>query len=92
MTIKIKKLKNKVRSLERRLKQLEAAKSVSNKKRAYTIEEHCEMWAYGRNTIYNEIDCGNLKTIKVGRRRLITEEQEEQYRKLKEKQSQKQKA
>ena len=54
------------------------------KKRAYTIDEHCEMWGYGRNTAYNEIARGELETIKVGRRRLITEEQEERYRKRKE--------
>lgn len=54
------------------------------KKRAYTIDEHCEMWGYGRNTAYNEISLGKLESIKVGRRRLITEEQEERYRKLKE--------
>jgi len=59
--------------------------SNTNRKRAYTIDEHCEMWSYGRNTAYNEIARGELETIKVGRRRLITEEQEERYRKRKEK-------
>ena len=59
--------------------------STTIKKRAYTIDEHCEMWSYGRNTAYNEIARGELETIKVGRRRLITEEQEERYRKRKEK-------
>ncbi len=57
------------------------------KKRAYTIDQHCEMWNYGRNTAYNEIANGELETIKVGRRRLITEEQEERYRQRKEKKS-----
>ena len=54
------------------------------KKRAFTIDEHCEMWGYGRNTAYNEIASGELESFKVGRRRLITVEQEEKYRKRKE--------
>ena len=53
-------------------------------KRAYSIDQHCEMWGYGRNTAYKEIANGELETIKVGRRRFVTVEQEERYRKRKE--------
>jgi len=53
---------------------------------AYTIDEWCEMWDCGRNSAYNEIANGNLETIKIGRCRRITREQNERYRKLKESQ------
>ena len=55
-------------------------------KNAFTINEWCRMWNCGRNTAYNEIAKGYLKTIKMGRCRRITREQNEDYRKLKESQ------
>jgi excisionase family DNA binding protein len=55
-------------------------------KNAFTIDEWCRMWSCGRNTAYNEIAKGLLQTIKIGRCRRITREQNERYRKLKESQ------
>ena len=44
---------------------------------AFTIDEFRHRnGGICRGTVYNEIARGNLKTIKVGRRRLITAEQE----------------
>lgn len=40
-------------------------------KRAFTIEEAMEVSGLGRDLIYAEINRGNLKTLKIGRRRLI---------------------
>lgn len=51
---------------------------------AFTIEEWCRMWKCGRNTAYNEIASGELESIKIGRCRRITKEQNERYRKRKE--------
>ncbi len=56
-------------------------------KRAFSIDEFSKRWGWGRNTTYNLIACGELGSIKAGKRRLITAEQEEQFRKLKESQS-----
>ena len=56
-------------------------------KRAYSIEEFSERWGWGRNTTYNLIASGELGSIKAGRRRLITAEQEEEFRKRKEAES-----
>jgi len=53
-------------------------------KRAYSIDEFSERWGWGRNTTYNLIARGELGSIKVGKRRVITLEQEEAFRKLKE--------
>lgn len=48
--------------------------------RAITIEQFAERWSIGRNSVYNAIARGELKTIKIGNRRLITFEQEEAFR------------
>lgn len=48
--------------------------------RAFTVDEFCERWRIGRNTFYNLVARSELKTIKVGRRRLVTREQEELFR------------
>ncbi len=57
---------------------------ASNPKRALSIEEFAERWSIGRNSVYNAIARGELGSIKVGKRRVITLEQEEAFRKLKE--------
>jgi len=61
--------------------------SETTKKLAFSIDEHCQLWGYGRNTAYNEIANGELESCKIGRRRVITAEQEERYRKRKESQA-----
>lgn len=43
---------------------------------AWSYDEFCYRHDLSRNSIYNEISRGNLKTIVVGRRRLITVQQE----------------
>lgn len=55
---------------------------TSNPKRALSIEEFAERWSIGRNSVYNAIARGELGSIKVGKRRVITLEQEEAFRKL----------
>ena len=42
-----------------------------SKKIAYSIPEFCVVASIGRTLVYNEIASGRLKTVKVGRRRLI---------------------
>lgn len=56
-------------------------------KRALTIEEFAERWSIGRNSVYNAIARGELQSVKIGKRRVITLEQEEAFRELMEKQS-----
>jgi excisionase family DNA binding protein len=56
----------------------------SESKRALTIEEFAERWRIGRNSVYNAIARGELGSVKIGKRRVITMEQEEAFRKLKE--------
>ena len=41
-------------------------------KRGYSVNDLVTMYGISRQTIYNEINNGNLKTFKIGRRRLIT--------------------
>lgn len=57
---------------------------TSQPKRALTIEEFAERWSIGRNSVYNAIARGELGSVKIGKRRVITLEQEEAFRKLKE--------
>lgn len=49
-------------------------------KRALTIEEFAERWSIGRNSVYNAIARGDLGSVKIGKRRVITMEQEEAFR------------
>jgi excisionase family DNA binding protein len=56
----------------------------SELKRALSIEEFAERWSIGRNSVYNAIARGELGSVKIGKRRVITLEQEEAFRKLKE--------
>jgi|GEM_PF-1522228 len=56
-------------------------------KRALSIEEFAERWSIGRNSVYNAIARGELGSVKIGKRRVITLEQEEAFRQLKESQS-----
>jgi len=57
---------------------------IFESKRALTIEEFAERWGIGRNSVYNAIARGELGSVKIGKRRVITLEQEEAFRKLKE--------
>ena len=56
-------------------------------KRALTVEEFGERWNLGRNSVYNAIARGELQSVKIGKKRLITLEQEEEFRLLMEKKS-----
>jgi len=42
-----------------------------NGKLSYSIKEFAKLNGLARGTVYSEINAGRLKTIKVGRRRLI---------------------
>jgi hypothetical protein len=56
-------------------------------KRAFSIDEFSDRWGWGRNTTYNLIASGDLKSMKVNKRRVITVEQEEEFRQHMEKKS-----
>lgn len=49
-------------------------------KRALTVEEFAKRWSIGRNSVYNAIARGELGSVKIGKRRVITLEQEEAFR------------
>jgi excisionase family DNA binding protein len=46
------------------------------KKAASSISTFCERHDIGRSTVYEEIKKGRLRAVKVGRRTLITDEDE----------------
>jgi excisionase family DNA binding protein len=48
-------------------------------KRAFSIDEFSERWGWGRNTTYDLINKGRLKSAKVGRRRVITRQHEADF-------------
>jgi excisionase family DNA binding protein len=48
-------------------------------KRAFSIDEFSKRWGWGRNTTYNLIGSGKLKSAKVGTRRVITTSQEAEF-------------
>lgn len=48
-------------------------------KQAYSIDEWCARWGLGRNSAYNLIAAGKLKSSKVGRRRIITAKQDQEF-------------
>ena len=52
-----------------------------SERKAWSIEEWRAMYGLGRNSVYALIASDKLPTIKVGRRRLITVEGDEQFRK-----------
>lgn len=41
-------------------------------RRAYDLKGFCEIFSIGRTKVYQEIREGKLKTLKVGRRTIIT--------------------
>ena len=45
----------------------------------YSIDDICELSGTGRDLVYSEINKGNLKSAKVGRRRIIRPEAAEQW-------------
>jgi excisionase family DNA binding protein len=49
-------------------------------RRALSVDEFAKRWGIGRNAVYDAIGRGELDTIKIGKRRLITLEQEEAFR------------
>lgn len=50
-------------------------------RRAWSLEEHRAMYGLGRASQYNLIAKGILPTVKAGRRRLVTVEGDQQFRK-----------
>ena len=49
---------------------------------AYSIDEWRARYGLGRNTVYDLIANGRLKTSKIGRRRIITIQQDQDFREL----------
>lgn len=45
----------------------------------YTMQEACDYLRIKRNTLYKLIDSGKLKTFMIGRRRLTTSENLEEF-------------
>ena len=46
---------------------------------SFSADEFCHRHNVGRNTFYNEINRGRLKTMKVGRTRRVTAEAEREW-------------
>ncbi len=54
-------------------------KPQTTDKRAFSIAEFSKRWGWGSNTTYNLINAGTLKSVKIGRRRIITAKQESDF-------------
>ena len=50
-----------------------------NERVSFSVNEAAELIGVSRVTVYNQIAAGNLGSIKVGRRRLITRDQIEAF-------------
>lgn len=48
-------------------------------KRAYTIAEFCHAFPVGRSTTYKEIKSRRLKSVKLGRKRIILHDDAEAW-------------
>lgn len=53
--------------------------SKDKKPHPRSIDGFCDRHGIAKQTCYNEINSGKLKTIKVGRRRIIPEVAEQQW-------------
>jgi excisionase family DNA binding protein len=51
----------------------------SNMKRAYSINEFCNVYDLGRTKAYQEIKSGRLRAVKVGTRTIIRADDAEQW-------------
>jgi excisionase family DNA binding protein len=49
-----------------------AAELAELEKRLFSVENVMQMLNVGRTKVYNEMDSGRLRSVKVGRRRLVT--------------------
>ncbi len=58
--------------------------TINNIKQGYSVPEFLDRWGIGRSTFYKELANGNLVTIKIGRRRLVTLRAEREWIKTKE--------
>lgn len=54
-------------------------RTTNTDKRAFSIAEFSRRWGWGLNTTYNLINAGKLKSVKIGRRRVITAQQEADF-------------
>lgn len=48
-------------------------------KQGYSLSEWCARWGLSRATAYNLIGKGKLKSVKVGRRRIVTAQQDRDF-------------
>jgi len=46
---------------------------------AYSVDEASRLTGLSRDLLYDEMRCGNLASVKVGRRRLITRQHLQQF-------------
>ena len=49
-------------------------------RQAFSIAEFCDRWGICRRTCYDHIGSGLLETMKIGRRRVVTRDQEARWR------------
>lgn len=52
-------------------------------KRGYSITDVCRMYGISRQLVYDEINNGNLKTLKIGNRRIIPPRSLDEWEKAK---------
>lgn len=48
-------------------------------KRALSVDKFCDLYSVGRTLAYNEMAAGRLKSITIGRKRLIPAESAESW-------------
>lgn len=64
---------------EARRRSAQSAASQAAQHRAKSVAEFCDFYGFSRPTFYAEIAAGRLRTIKVGRRRIVTPQQEQAW-------------
>jgi excisionase family DNA binding protein len=55
------------------------APRLSTERLAYSVDEVARLTGLSRDLLYDQMRCGNLDYIKIGRRRLITRQHLEQF-------------
>ena len=56
-----------------------ASRDPHNGRLAYSVDEAARLTGLSRDLLYDEMRCGNLASVKVGRRRLITRQHLQQF-------------
>lgn len=49
------------------------------RKRAFSVDRFCDLYSVGRTLAYNEMSAGRLRSVTIGRKRLIPADAAEEW-------------